>query len=130
MSTHVAEVVWTGDRDDLRAHTVRVAEQELACSSHDGDPAMADPEEMFVGALSACHMLWFLNLARRERLRVTAYSDHPEGEMDETRFTRVTLRPRVELESDLDPEAIGRLHQAAHERCFLANSVSCPVVVE
>ena len=70
------------------------------------------------------------NLARRERLRVTSYSDSAEGEMDETRFTRVILRPRVEFESEPGEETVGRLHEAAHERCFVANTVDCPVVVE
>ena len=130
MSTHRAQVTWHGDRDDLRAHTVRLGEQGLLSSSHDGDPVKADPEQMLVGSLSACHMLWFLNLARRERLRVTAYSDHAEGEMDERCFTRVVLRPRVEFESEPDDATVGRLHEAAHGRCFIANTVSCPVVVE
>jgi len=133
VTSHRAEVTWTGDRDDLRAHTVRLGEQEVASSSsseHEGDPAKADPEELFVGSLSACHMLWFLNLARRERLRVISYIDHAEGEMDGSRFTRVALRPRVSFESEPDGETLSRLHDAAHERCFIANSVSCPVVVE
>jgi organic hydroperoxide reductase OsmC/OhrA len=68
---HHAEVVWDGDRRDLRAHTIRLGGQTLAGSGgFGGDPAKADPEELFVASLSACHMLWFLDFARRERLRV------------------------------------------------------------
>jgi organic hydroperoxide reductase OsmC/OhrA len=130
LTTHHARVTWHGDRDDLRAHTVLLGAQELAGSSHDGDPARADPEQMLVGSLSACHMLWFLNLARRERLRVTSYTDSAEGEMDETRITRVVLRPRVEFEGEPGDGTLGRLHEAAHARCFIANTVNCPVVVE
>jgi organic hydroperoxide reductase OsmC/OhrA len=69
---HHAEVVWDCDRRDLRAHTIRLAGQTLAGSSQPGfggDPEKADPEELFVASLSACHMLWFLDFARRERLR-------------------------------------------------------------
>ena len=50
--------------------------------------------------------------------------------MDEDRFTRVALRPQVEFESDPGEETVRRLHEAAHERCFIANSVNFPVVVE
>ncbi len=42
----------------------------------------------------------------------------------------VALRPRVEFERDVDAETVARLHHAAHERCYVANSVSCPVEVQ
>ena len=85
---------------------------------------------LFVASLSACHMLWFLNLAREQRLRVTTYEDAAEGTMDGTRFTRVTLRPRVAFDGEVDADTVADLHERAHERCFIANSVSCPVEVE
>ena len=133
VTQHTAEVVWTGDRDDLRRHTVRAGGQELlgSCSPEwGGDAAAADPEALFVASLSACHMLWFLDLARQERLRVTAYEDRAEGTMDGTRFTRVALRPRVELDPPVDAERLADLHRRTHGACFIANSVSCPVEVE
>jgi organic hydroperoxide reductase OsmC/OhrA len=130
LSIYRAEVTWHGNRDDLRAHTIRMAQQELAGSSNDGDLAKADPEEMLVGSVAACHMLWFLNRSRHERLRVTSYTDSPEGEMNETHFTRVVLRPKVEFETDPGEDTLRRLHEAAHELCFIAKSVNFPVVVE
>lgn len=134
MTCHRAEVVWRGGREDLRAHTVRMADQELAAScaaERGGDPAKADPEELFVGSLAACHMLWFLDFSRRARLRVRAYADQAEGVMDDERFTEVTLRPSVGFEGEAPTrEAILDLHRRAHEACFIANSVSCRVEVE
>lgn len=133
LTRHHARVVWEGDKADLRAHRVELAEQTLAASAAEelgGDGAKADPEEMFVAALSSCHMLWFLNLARKRRLRVRAYTDDAEGTLDGTRITRVELRPSVEFESDPGSAVEAELHHAAHELCFLANSVSCEVVVE
>jgi organic hydroperoxide reductase OsmC/OhrA len=133
VSSHEARVVWEGGKEDLRAHTVQVAEQSIAGSSAPelgGDPAKADPEELFVASLSACHMLWFLDFSRRERLRVRTYEDEAEGTMDETRFTQVVLRPRVEFESEVQREQLDELHHRAHGACFIANSVSCPVEVE
>ncbi len=132
MTTHAAQVTWEGGKDDLRAHTVRAGGQTIggSCSPEwGGDDSKADPEALFVAAVSACHMLWFVDLARRERLRVTGYEDSAEGDLDGTRFTEVRLRPRVEFESAVDAETLARLHDAAHERCFIANSVSCPVEV-
>jgi organic hydroperoxide reductase OsmC/OhrA len=132
-SVHRARVSWEPTADDGRAHTVELGGQSLAASSaaeFDGDPDRANPEEMLVASLSSCHMLWFLALARVEGVRVTAYEDDPEGTMDATRFTHVVLRPRVAFDCDLDDEQIDSLHHRAHERCFIANSVSCPVEVE
>jgi organic hydroperoxide reductase OsmC/OhrA len=129
---HHARVVWDGDRRDLRAHTIVLAGQTLAGSSMaslGGDPGKADPEELFVASLSACHMLWFLDLARRERLRVLSYEDDPEGTMDGERFLSVVLRPRVQFAAELSPETLEALHERAHAACFIANSVTCEVTV-
>jgi len=133
LTHHRAQIAWHGARDDLRAHTVRLAEQVVAGSAapqFGGDGAKADPEEMFVAALSSCHMLWFLDHARRQRLRVSAYDDEAEGEMDGTRFTRVVLRPRIEWQGRAPAATtVEALHHRAHEACFIANSVTCPVEV-
>jgi organic hydroperoxide reductase OsmC/OhrA len=125
-------VVWEGTKEDLRRHRIEVASQTIAGSSMPevgGDPERVDPEGMFVASLSACHMLWFLDHSRRARLRVTSYSDDAVGELDGVRITRVELRPRIEFETEVGPEQLAELHERAHESCFLANSVSCPVEV-
>jgi organic hydroperoxide reductase OsmC/OhrA len=132
-SRHRAQVRWDADRNDLRAHTITLADQRLAASGATalgGDPSKADPEELFVASLSCCHMLWFISLARSEQLRVRDYEDEAEGTMDATRFTGVVLRPRVSFEDDPGAERVTDLHHRAHQHCFIANSVSCPVVVE
>ena len=50
--------------------------------------------------------------------------------MDKTRFTRIVLRPKVAFEAEVDAETLERLHHKAHELCFVANSLTCPVEVE
>jgi organic hydroperoxide reductase OsmC/OhrA len=128
-----ATVAWNGDRDDLRAHTVTLAEQRLVASTapeRGGDPAKADPEQLLVAAASSCHMLWFLDFSRRERIRVISYEDEAEGEMDERRFVRVVLRPAITFDAEPEPEVVAELHDRANEACFIANSLNCPVEVE
>ena len=134
LTTHRAALQWEGGKDDLRAHRVQAGGQTIAgsCSPEwGGDPSKADPEALFVAALSACHMLWFLDLARRKRIRVASYEDEAEGTMDGTRFTAVVLRPRLEW-ADGHPghDVVQQLHGRAHELCFIANSVSCSVEVQ
>jgi organic hydroperoxide reductase OsmC/OhrA len=95
-----------------------------------------DPEEAFVAALSACHMLTFLDLARRAGFIVDSYMDEAEGEMEknaEGRYwiSRVLLRPRIDY-GGRKPDAaeLAKLHHAAHENCFISNSVQTEVKVE
>jgi organic hydroperoxide reductase OsmC/OhrA len=96
-----------------------------------GDPALHNPEDMLVLALSSCHMLSFLALAALEGLEVVAYEDAASGTMQQEgrggRFTEVVLRPRVRLAPGGDPARAESLHEAAHKTCFIANSVNFPV---
>ncbi len=100
------------------------------------DPDAVDPEEAFVASLSSCHMLFFLDFARRAGVIVTSYEDEAEGVMEKgedgrVRITRVTLRPRIVFGGDAPgADALDGLHHQAHEACFIANSVTSEVVVE
>jgi organic hydroperoxide reductase OsmC/OhrA len=133
-TTHRARVVWEGGREDLRAHRVEIGEHSIPGSTMPelgGDPAKADPEGLMVGALSSCHMLWFLDFARRARLRVTSYEDDAEATLDGERFSGAVLRPRVGWDGEPPgAAALAELHHRAHDACFIANSVSFPVQVE
>jgi organic hydroperoxide reductase OsmC/OhrA len=129
---HRASVVWEPTKADLRAHRVEVAAETIRGSTmpeNGGDPDRADPEQLFVGSLSACHMLWFIALARARRLRVAAYRDEAVGRLEGGRFTAVRLDPVVEFDEDPGPRVVAELHREAHERCYLAASVSFPVEV-
>jgi organic hydroperoxide reductase OsmC/OhrA len=99
------------------------------------DGAM-DPEQAFVAALSACHMLWFLDFAAHAGFVAAAYRDEAEGTLapgpdGKQVMTRVTLRPRIDW-TGAPPSAgqLADLHQRAHEECFIANSVKSEVVIE
>ena len=95
-----------------------------------------DPEAAFVASLSACHMLWFLDLARQGGFVVSRYRDAAEGTLGRVGpgrrgMTKVVLKPEIAFSgSPPPPEQIAALHHEAHERCFIANSVTTEVVVE
>ena len=96
-----------------------------------------DPEAAFTAALSACHMLTFLDLARRAGFAIAAYHDTAEGTLarvarGKMAVTRVVLRPAITWTGERrpTPAEIADLHHAAHETCFIANSVTTEVVVE
>jgi organic hydroperoxide reductase OsmC/OhrA len=97
----------------------------------------ADPEELMVAALASCHMLFFLDFARRAGFVVDSYVDAPEGVLAKTAeakmaMTKITLKPVVEWSGDKRPSVneISDLHHRSHEACFIANSFKGEVVVE
>lgn len=133
-SIHRAGVSWTGGTDDdVRAHELLLGAQAVPASSAlelGGDETRANPETMLVGALSSCHMLWFLGLARKRGLEVASYEDDAEAVLEGKSFSSATLRPRVRWAGEPpEPEAVEELHRRAHALCFIANSVSFPVEV-
>ena len=151
MSKYTARVTWQrGDQQFTdnkysRAHVWRFdgGVEVRASSSPDvvkpplSDPAAVDPEEAFIASLSSCHMLWFLSLAAVKKFRVDSYDDEAEAVMEKNAegrmaITRVTLRPAIRFSGDTLPGAadLDALHHAAHERCFIANSVRSDVRVE
>ena len=96
-----------------------------------------DPEEALVAATSSCHMLWFLSIAAQRGFVVDRYEDEAFGVMEKNAdgklaFTRITLRPRVDFAGDRLPSAgdLAALHHAAHDECFIANSLKCEVAVQ
>jgi organic hydroperoxide reductase OsmC/OhrA len=100
------------------------------------DAAAVDPEEAFVAAVASCHMLFFLDFARRSGVVVTSYEDEADGVMEKgddgrVRITKVTLRPRIAFDgAPPDAAALDALHHKAHEACFIANSVTSKIVIE
>jgi organic hydroperoxide reductase OsmC/OhrA len=101
------------------------------------DAGAVDPEEAFVASLSSCHLLWFLDIATQRGFRVASYVDNAVGVMErnavgKVAITRITLRPRALFAGEKLPTAdeIDALHHAAHEECFIANSVTTEVRCE
>ncbi|MGZ2412583.1 organic hydroperoxide reductase OsmC/OhrA [Sphingomonas sp. F9_3S_D5_B_2] len=152
MTTYFARVRWTRDpsTDFAKGQYSRAHEwlfdggAVVAGSSNPhtvplpwSDAAAVDPEEAFVASLSSCHMLFFVDFARRAGWVVESYVDEAEGVLEKRDdgkmwMSRVTLRPRVTWGEDTQPDdaAIADLHHRAHEACFIANSVTTKVTVE
>ncbi|MEQ9434756.1 OsmC family protein [Hyphomonas sp.] len=95
--------------------------------------ANIDPEEAFVASISSCHMLFYLHKARDAGFVVNSYEDAAVGVLatnaaGRQAITRVTLNPVVTYEgSPPSPGQVEALHHAAHELCFIANSVTTEI---
>ena len=93
LHTYNATITWTGAGENgTRGYTAYSRDHEVAFPgkpvlagsaepSFRGDPARYNPEELLVGSLSQCHMLWFLHLAAADGVVVTGYVDNPVGTM-------------------------------------------------
>ena len=136
MSTYTATIRWRRNGAEgftkgqyTRAHewafdggvTVPASASPHVVPAPWSDPAGVDPEEAFVASLSSCHMLFFIDFARRAGLTVDDYVDEAEGVLEKRAdgkiaMTRVTLRPRVTWGGDApDDAAVADLHHRAHE---------------
>ncbi len=137
-------IKWTGNRgagtSDYRSydrdHTIKAENKvEIAGSSDPafrGNPALYNPEELLVAALSTCHMLSYLHVCVLNGVVVTDYFDNATGTMAETpdgggHFTEVVLNPVVTVKEASMLEKANQLHHKASELCFIANSVNFPV---
>ncbi|HXS83048.1 MAG TPA: OsmC family protein [Methylomirabilota bacterium] len=98
------------------------------------DPAAVDPEEAFVASLSSCHMLTFLFLAAKQGFVVDEYRDEAVGTLAKDAAGRqavtvVTLHPAIRFGGEREPSRaeLDALHHAAHDGCYIANSVTTDV---
>lgn len=143
-----ATTTWTGNlgtgtsayRAYSRNHEIRATGKEAVIPGS-SDPAFRgeagryNPEELLVGSLSACHMLWVLHLCADAGIVVTEYSDEAAGVMVEHEdgsgeFTAVTLRPHMSITDSGRVAETRALHGRAHELCYISRSVRFPVTLE
>jgi organic hydroperoxide reductase OsmC/OhrA len=146
MSEHTARIEWArGDRgfgyeQYGRDHTAQLGGappmQLSAAQPFRGNPALANPEDLLVAALSSCHMLTFLAICARKGIVVDRYADDASGWLERPsggpmQVTRVTLRPKITFAAaPPDAATLASLHEQAHHGCFIASSVKTTVTVE
>jgi len=113
--TYTCSLTWTGNRGAgmasykaySRDHVLKGAGKPDLLGSSDpafrGDASRYNPEEMLVASLASCHMLWYLHLCADAGVTIAK-----GGEAAKARA----------------------LHESAHQKCFIANSVNFPVGCE
>lgn len=96
-----------------------------------GDPALHNPEDLFLASIAGCHMLSYLALCAKYKVIVLAYEDDVWARLELLggggKFTEVVLRPRVRVAAGTDVEKAKELHERANQVCFIANSCSVPI---
>lgn len=97
-----------------------------------GEADAHNPEDLFLAAVSSCHMLSYLALCARNSINVLDYRDEATGDLvldarGGGKFEEIVLRPIVTIANAADQDRAMELHDKAHELCFIANSSSVPI---
>ena len=130
-----AHLTWDGNRGDGtskyetygREHRIEVAGKPVIHATADaafrGDASQLNPEDLFLAALSSCHMLSYLALCAKYGVNVIAYEDEATGTMQEDgrgggKFVEVTLHPVVTIANPEQRDRAMQLHDRAHRAVF------------
>lgn len=146
MSIHKVTLTWENKNNDFsyqtydRSHTI-LFEGGIAIAGSSapeflGNNQLVNPEESFVAALSACHMLTFLAIAAKKQFNIKRYTDQAKGFLERNSqgklaITRVVLNPEIVFADNPKPskKEIGDMHSLSHKECFIANSVLTEVSI-
>jgi organic hydroperoxide reductase OsmC/OhrA len=140
MSEHRIDLQWSRNGGPFArgnyspAHLIRYAGGQTLHGSpgtaFGGNAAYADPEQLLLSALSACHMLTFLAVAANRSYTIDSYHDEAVAVLDKNAegkmaVVKAILAPKVVFSGDKQPSAeeYAKLHERAHAACFIANSV-------
>ena len=151
MSIYTAKIVWKSDSPEsfaknqyTRGHrwefdggiTVPASSSPHAVRVPYSVEAAVDPEEALVASASSCHMLTLLWIAGKNGFVVDSYADDAVGEVtagDDGKqwISTITLDPRIEWSGEKRPTAdeLAEMHHAAHEQCYIANSIRSAIII-
>ncbi|UIR54999.1 OsmC family protein [Sphingobacterium sp. SRCM116780] len=138
------KLIWTGNmgkdtlsyQDYKRDFEIKLPSKATILGSSDpaflGDPTRHNPEDLFLSAVSSCHMLWYLHFCAVSGILVERYEDQPIGILTEEKsgagqFTKITLHPTVWIRGSEHVTLAKELHAKANSFCFIAKSINIPV---
>ncbi|MCK4445356.1 MAG: OsmC family protein, partial [Thermoplasmata archaeon] len=99
-----------------------------------GHEGVMTPEELFVASENTCLLMTFIAIAEKMRFEFLSYECDGVGHLERTDegpvFTRIILRPRIEIRNEEDFEKVERALELADKNCFIANSMKTEVTIE
>lgn len=118
-----------------RDHAIVYGDNSRVCASaspdYYGNPSCLNPEQSFLAALAGCHMLTFLAIASKKGFVVDTYRDNCYAELGRNEHrkpavVKAVLAPKVVFSGEKKPteEDYHKLHDRAHDACFIANSIA------
>ena len=128
-----SDIVWTKDKSGTLSVEDGRSLRVSAPPEFKGEPGLWTPEDFFLASVSVCLMTTFMSLASRAKLTVRSYRDSSEGMLEfagsRYQFTRIILKPEIEVGSDEEIAGAEEVIRQAHEHCLSANSIKSEVEV-
>ncbi len=128
-------IYWKGRRRGL----LEVAELPPITAStppeFSGEPGFWSPEHLLVASVESCLMMTFLAIAETSRLPVVSYRSSALAKLERLegkglRFTKITVRPIIKIESEEHREKAARLLEKAEQHCFVSQALNVPIQFE
>ncbi|MCK4590170.1 MAG: OsmC family protein [Candidatus Latescibacteria bacterium] len=99
-----------------------------------GPEGVWSPEDLFVSSVNICILTTFLFFAQRQNVKFLSYQTEAEGTVEMVEgvlmFTRVIVRPIIEVEDQQTAAAIQQTLEKAEKYCLISSSVKTQVTVE
>lgn len=131
--TYRTGLAWAGGRGGTLGAEGKPSFRVASPPEFKGEAGVWSPEDLFVASVNACTMTTFISLAERAKLNILDYTSEAEGLLELVdgafRFTRVDVKPVVQVAEGDVTQAKATMHQA-HEKCLIANSMKCRVIVQ
>jgi peroxiredoxin-like protein len=100
----------------------------------DGPGDAWSPEHLLLASVATCFLLTFRAIAGHSSFAFTSLAVDASGIVERTdgvtRFTAITLRPKLFLAAGADVDRAGRLLLKAEKNCLVSASLSTPVHLE
>jgi organic hydroperoxide reductase OsmC/OhrA len=123
-------------RNNTKTHRTHIEGKEpltiSAAKEFKGDKTKHNPEDLFLAALSSCHMMSYMYLCDKNNITVLRYTDETTGILlvkadGSGEFISIVLYPIVTILEKNKIDLAIRLHKEANRLCFIANSCSVPI---
>lgn len=126
---------WTGGRQGIvEGQGVKPPINFSAPPEFQGQPGIWSPEHFFTAAVATCFIATFQAIAEFSKFEAGALEVSVEGQVEKTeggfRFTRVTVRPLLTINSESDRERGVRLLEKAEKACLVSRSLQSQLVLD
>jgi|SRR5579875_1502094 len=126
---------WTSDRRGVAtAEGVGQTMEFASPPEFQGEAGLWTPEHFLVVSVAACFVTTFLAIAEISKFRAHTLQVSAEGTVEKGdggfQFTKIVVRPVLEIEREADRERALRLLEKAERSCLVTRSLHSEVILE
>lgn len=131
----VSSARWTSGRNGaVQGNDVKPSINFSAPPEFQGEAGAWTPEHFFTSAVATCFVTTFQAIASFSKFSAAALEVSVDGLIEKGnggyRFTRVTVRPVLTVQSELDRERGLRLLEKAEKACLVSRSLNSEIILE